>query len=225
MMGLALKPSKTRITHTLLDIQGQVGFDFLGWTVRPFPVGKTHPGKNPRGKPLGFKTIITPSKEAVKRHTVDMNVVIDRNRHAPQEKLIDELHRVNRGWANYHRRTVASKTFHACDHLLYLQLRRWAKRRHPNKRGHWIANKYWHVQEGKGWHFSSQEATLWKHGQAHIQKYIKVKGTARPYDGNRLYWSQRLKTHPMFNGVKGILLRKHSTLGYLSPVHFELARS
>ncbi len=207
-MGRELKPSKTRITHTLNDYQGHVGFDFLGWTIRQFPVGKTHTGKNPRGKPLGFKTIITPSKEAVKRHLADMKMVIDRHRHTPQEKLIGELNRVNRGWANYHRRTAASKTFHSCDNGLYLQLRRWARRRHPHKGGHWIANKYWHVQEGKGWHFSSQEATLWKHGQAHIQKHIKVKGTASPYDGNRLYWSQRLKTHPMFNGVKGALLRK-----------------
>lgn len=207
-MGLELKPSKTRITHTLLEYQGQVGFDFLGWTVRQFPVGKPHTGKNPRGKPLGFKTIITPSKEAVKRHLAAMKVVIERNRHAPQEKLIQELNRVNRGWANYHRRTVASKTFHSCDNVLYLRLRRWAKRRHPHKGGHWIANKYWHVQEGKGWQFRSQETMLWKHSQAHVQKHIKVKGAASPYDGNLLYWSQRLKNHPMCNGVKGALLRQ-----------------
>ena len=207
-MGLELKPGKTRITHTLQEYQGQVGFDFLGWTVRQFPVGKTHTAKNPRGQPLGFKTIITPSKEAVKRHTTDMKKVIERNRHAPQDKLIGELNRVNRGWANYHRRTVASKTFHACDHVLYLQLRRWAKRRHPHKGGHWIANKYWHVQEGQGWQFRSQQAKLWNHGQAHVQKHIKVKGAASPYDGDLLYWSQRLKNHPMCNGVKGVLLRK-----------------
>jgi RNA-directed DNA polymerase len=207
-LGLELKPSKTRITHTLQEYQGQVGFDFLGWTVRQFAVGKTHTGKNPRGKPLGFKTIITPSKEAVKRHCADMKVVIDRNRHAPQEKLIDELNRVNRGWANYHRPTAASKTFHSCDHLLYLQLKRWAKRRHPNKGGHWIANKYWHVDEGQGWQFRSPQAKLWNHGQAHVQRHIKVKGAVSPYDGDLLYWSQRLKQHPLCNGVKGILLRK-----------------
>jgi RNA-directed DNA polymerase len=144
----------------------------------------------------------------VKRHLAEMKVVIERNRHAPQEKLIGELNRVNRGWANYHRRTVASKTFHSCDNVLYLQLRRWARRRHPHKGGHWIANKYWHVQEGNGWQFRSQQAMLWKHGQAHVQKHIKVKGAASPYDGNLLYWSQRLKTHPIFNGEKGALLRK-----------------
>ncbi|HYU74739.1 MAG TPA: reverse transcriptase domain-containing protein, partial [Ktedonobacteraceae bacterium] len=56
-MGLEMKPSKTRITHTLQEYQGTRGFDFLGWTVRQFPVGKTHSGKLHQ-RPLGFKTII-----------------------------------------------------------------------------------------------------------------------------------------------------------------------
>jgi len=30
-MGLELKPSKTRITHTLHPDEGQVGVDFLGF--------------------------------------------------------------------------------------------------------------------------------------------------------------------------------------------------
>ena len=69
-------------------------------------------------------------------------------------------------------------------------------------------NKYWHVDEGQGWHFRTQKVTLWKHSQAHVQKHIKVKGTASPYNGDLLYWSRRLTTHPMFNGMKGALLRK-----------------
>jgi RNA-directed DNA polymerase len=141
-----------------------------------------------------------------------MKTVLERNRHASQEKLIVELNRVNRGWANYHRRTVASQTFHRCDQVLYLQLRRWAERRHPHKGGHWIVNRYWHVDKGQGWHFQSQQATLWKHGQAHVQKHIKVKGTASPYNGDLLYWCQRLTHHPMFTGMKGALLHKqHGT--------------
>lgn len=84
-MGVELKPSKTRITQTLQEYQGQVGFDFLGWAIRQFPVGKTHTGKNPRGKPLGFKTILTPSKEAVKRHLAAIKEVVVRNRQAPKK--------------------------------------------------------------------------------------------------------------------------------------------
>src|SRR6266496_5187340 len=60
-MGLHMNPKKTTITHTLTPYEGKVGFDFLGFSVRQFPVGKTHTGKNTVGKPLGFKTIIRPS--------------------------------------------------------------------------------------------------------------------------------------------------------------------
>src|SRR5205807_4369427 len=69
-MGLELKPSKTRITHTLHQGEGNVGFDFLGWHIRQYPVGKTHTGKTGgrNSQPLGFKTIIKPSQEAVRRH-------------------------------------------------------------------------------------------------------------------------------------------------------------
>src|SRR6266705_3311372 len=81
-MGLELKPSKTKITHTLREYQGTRGFDFLGWTVRQFPVGKTHSGRaNQNTPPLGFKTIITPSKEAIHHHITELAEVIKKSRH------------------------------------------------------------------------------------------------------------------------------------------------
>ena len=49
-MGLRLKPEKTRITHTLKSENGPPGFDFLGFNIRQYPVGKTHSGKDPSGK-------------------------------------------------------------------------------------------------------------------------------------------------------------------------------
>src|SRR5260221_3368711 len=71
-LGLHLSPKKTRITHTLTPYQGQVGFDFLGFTIRQFLVGKTHTGKDRYGTPLGFKTVIKPSKEEIIRNTKSM---------------------------------------------------------------------------------------------------------------------------------------------------------
>src|SRR5271157_5973787 len=82
-MGLELKPSKTHITHTLQQYQGTIGFDFLGWTVRQFPVGRTHTGTDRWGNALGFKTIISPSQEAVKRHTQELKLLIRKHIHAP----------------------------------------------------------------------------------------------------------------------------------------------
>lgn len=62
-MGLELKPEKTKLSHTLSTTEeGNVGFNFLGFTIRQFNVGKYVSKK-------GYKTIITPSKEAVSSHT------------------------------------------------------------------------------------------------------------------------------------------------------------
>ena len=98
--GLELKPSKTRITHTLLSYEGNVGFEFLGFSIRQYPVVKNRTGTNSQGVPLGFKTIIKPSKEAVKRHIAQMKQHINKRRSAPQGQLIKELAAIIRGWSN-----------------------------------------------------------------------------------------------------------------------------
>jgi RNA-directed DNA polymerase len=86
-MGLELKPSKTRIVHTLRDEGGAVGFHSLGFHVRQFPVGKTHSGKLGRGSHvstrLGFKTIITPSDKAQRRLQTHIGEVVRTHRHRP----------------------------------------------------------------------------------------------------------------------------------------------
>ena len=61
-MGLELKPSKTMVTHTLNECGGEKpGFNFLGFFIRQWRVGKYHSKQ-------GFKTIIIPSKEKQKIH-------------------------------------------------------------------------------------------------------------------------------------------------------------
>ena len=67
-MSLELKPSKTRISHTLTPHDGNVGFDFLGFNLRQHPVGKHQSGCNGSGRKLGFKTIIKPSKQKIATH-------------------------------------------------------------------------------------------------------------------------------------------------------------
>ncbi|MGH2506296.1 MAG: group II intron reverse transcriptase/maturase [Ktedonobacteraceae bacterium] len=206
-IGLEMKPSKTRITHTLQEYQGKVGFDFLGWTVRQFPVGKTHSGKVNHHL-LGFKTIIKPSKEAEKRHRAELGEIIRKSRNVSQRQLIRKLNPVIHGWTNYHRTMIAAETFQRCRRHLFLQLQEWGRQRHPNKGKRWIANKYWHVDDGHGWIFAEKDAKLWTHDLTHIQRHTKVRGTASPYDGDVLYWSQRLSKHPMLHHIKGKLLQK-----------------
>ena len=85
-MGLRLKPSKTRIVHTLNERNGQVGFDFLGFHIRQYRVGKDHT-RTFRNKP-GFKTIIKPSREAQKRHAKKVKDTTRQYRGSPQAARI-----------------------------------------------------------------------------------------------------------------------------------------
>ena len=62
-IGLELSAQKTRIAHTLEKVEGEAGFNFLGFQVRQYRASKYNTA---RGR--GFKTLIRPSQEAVKRH-------------------------------------------------------------------------------------------------------------------------------------------------------------
>jgi RNA-directed DNA polymerase len=107
-IGLELKPSKTRISHTLNKYDGNIGFDFLGFTIRQFPVGKYQTGKSTNGSPLGFKTLIKPSKKKVKAQIEKLGKVVRKHKSSPQAALIKELNPIIKGWANYYA-TVCSK--------------------------------------------------------------------------------------------------------------------
>lgn len=192
-IGLRLKPSKTRITHTLDEHEGNVGFDFLGFNIRQYRVGK-YRTRTYRGK-LGFKTIVKPSKDAVKRHLHKIREVIHQYRGAPQIALIAALNPIIRGWALYYRTSVAKRIFNRMDDQVSYKLYRWAIYRHQRKSCGWCFRRYWQRQEGR-MSFSDGTGTLTRYGDAPIVRHVKVRGDKSPYDGDWLYWGQRLGRDP-----------------------------
>ena len=210
-LDLELKPSKTRITHTLEVIEGnkEAGFDFLGFNIRSYPVGKTHCGKN-NGIKTGFKTLTKPSKEKVKAHYRQISDYIEQMRGAPQEALIRDLNPIIIGWSNYYSSAASKETFSKLDMKIYRKLfYGWAKFRHPKNSNYWIANKYWLIDKGLGWNFGANHTLiLARHSNIKIERHIKVKGTASPYDGNWTYWSQRKGAYPGISQTVGMTLRK-----------------
>ncbi|MGH8055991.1 MAG: reverse transcriptase domain-containing protein [Candidatus Entotheonellia bacterium] len=109
-MGLALKPSKTRITHTRHPVEGVAGFDFLGFHIRQYPVGKYKTGRTGQGKPLGFKTHIKPSPAAQRTHLQQIKEDMRTLRAAPQAQLISRLNPLTWGWSHYDATVVAKAT-------------------------------------------------------------------------------------------------------------------
>ena len=213
-MSLELKPSKTRLAHTLLEHDGQkAGFNFLGFNVRQYPVGKYNTGYNTHGEPLGFKTLIKPSKEKEKIHYDRIAEVIEQHKTAPQAALIAHLNPIIKGWANYYRAVISKETYSELSAKVYHKLKSWAKRRHPNKSGEWIAKKYWQSIGGDNWVFATRQEgktplRLIKHSAIEIVRHVKVKSEVSPYDGNLVYWSTRMGHNPEVPTTVATLLKK-----------------
>jgi RNA-directed DNA polymerase len=207
---LEIKPEKTKIVNTLHELEdNKPGFNFLGFNVRQYPVGKYQSGRNTNGKILGFKTLIRPSKESVNRHYDLLSEICKRHNSAPQTALVVKLNPIIRGWCNYYKTVASKKTFSQVSHLTFQRLEQWAKRRHPNKPVSWIIHKYWLTIGQDNWVFGeNKEKTLIQHRKIAIKRHIKVKGTKSPYDGDTLYWAKRKGSHPELKGSIAKMLKK-----------------
>ena len=206
---LEIKPEKTHIVHTLKHHNGKKpGFNFLGFNIRQYPVGKYKTGKNSNGESLGFKTIIKPSEEGVKRHYAKVAEVITKHNSASQIALITKLNPIFRGWSNYYKTVCSKETYSKIGHLIFLRLYRWARRRHPNKSRKWVVNKYWKTVGGDNWVFGEKDFHIYNHSSTPIVRHTKVKGKSSPYDGNNKYWATRMGRHPELSSSVARLLKK-----------------
>lgn len=158
--GLVLSEKKTTITHVT------EGFDFLGWNVRRF----------------NRMLLTRPSTKNVKAFMTRLRETLGAMRTAKQEEVIDKLMPMIRGWANYHRSQMASRTFAKCDHLIWQMLWRWAVRRHPNKGKRWVKQRYFVSSKGRDWRFAEREKILPILGEFRKRAHIKVQAEANPYD-------------------------------------------
>lgn len=201
-VGLELSAAKTRLTHTLelkdSDVNsegfdGKVGFNFLGFKIIQRK-SKHNAATSTRGESLGFRTLINPTNEkmlALQRKYHD--IILKGGKKLNQTQLIKKLNPIIAGWSRDFGVSDASTSGYLTkmDYLLYLKLRRWAARKSKtSKQG----NKFWDTVGSRNWVFKSPEMTLVNHQDYSkpINDYVKVKGDASPYDGQRLYWAKRL---------------------------------
>ena len=168
--------AKTRITHTLKPYYGQVGFDFLGFHVRQYEVGK-YRTRAYRGV-SGYETLIKPSRKGLQRHGDQIRQVIQQHRGAPQATLIHALNPAIQGWANYYQHCVTKHDFQTMDNVFYHQLTRWARYRHPRKSGKWCYHRYWRKVNGRI-RFGDRESASSFH-QTTVSRQVKVQGHKSP---------------------------------------------
>ncbi len=167
--GVRLSAEKTLITPIAK------GFDFLGQTLRK------HDGRN--GEPA--KLLIKPSTASFHALKAKVRTLCQQAAGATPEALIERLNPVLRGWANYHRHTLCSQIFFWLDSFGWRRLFRWAKRRHPDKTGCWIADHYFPHQPGESWCFTDPatgKQVLRVLESIKPERYLKVKSAANPFD-------------------------------------------
>jgi RNA-directed DNA polymerase len=189
--GLELSQEKTHITHIT------TGFDFLGQNIRKYKDGKV---------------LVKPSKKNVKTFLAKIRKLIKENAQATAGNLIVQLNPKIRGWANYHRHVSSKQTFVKVDNAIFRALWQWAKRRHPNKTGRWVKDKYFHSIGQRNWVFCGQveeqdETTknvqLFYAHTVPIERHTKIKGDANPYDPTwEMYFEERLGVK-MVHNLKG----------------------
>ena len=219
-MGLEMKPSKTRIVHTLEKHDGQVGFDFLGFDIRQYPRSTSSCIRMPKtGKPTGFTPSIRPSKESQKRLLRKVKRILKSNQAVSQIRLISLLNPVIRGWGNYYSKVVSKDVFQRLHSLIFEQLRSWTNYRHPNKGHKWIIRKYWSFSDK--WEFGVRDRIkLVSLPEIPVRRHVGLRVNKSPYDGDWIYWSRRLGQYPDMPKSKAIRLRLQDGMCSSCGLHF-----
>ena len=166
------------------------GFDFLGQNVRKYPKGKL---------------LIKPSKKNVKVFLDGIRKIIKAALGLSAAELIDWLNPKIRGWANYHRHVVSKRVFQRVDRAIFISLWQWARRRHQKKSLGWLKQKYFEQRGHNNWIFFgescddegiSHKVRLLFASRTPIQRHVKVKGEANPYDpAYETYFEKREGDH------------------------------
>jgi RNA-directed DNA polymerase len=135
-MGLRLSEEKTRVCHI------DEGFDFLGWHIQR---------RNWRGR-TGKSAIYTyPSKKALASLIGKIRSLTRRERHRTLADLLRRLNPVLRGWCNYFRHGVSSRTFSYVDHYAFWRIVGWLRKRHVGLNMHTLVRRHlpgWRIHDG-----------------------------------------------------------------------------
>jgi RNA-directed DNA polymerase len=135
-IGLRLSSEKTRVCHI------DEGFDFLGWHIQR---------RSWRGRG-GKKAVYTyPSKKALASVVGKVRTLTHRSKHRTLAALLRKLNPVLRGWCNYFRHGVSSRTFSYLDHYAWWRVVWWLRKRHDGLNWSTLSRRLlpnWEIRDG-----------------------------------------------------------------------------
>jgi hypothetical protein len=206
-IGLRLSAEKTRVCHI------DEGFDFLGYRIQR---------RSWRGRP-GKKAVYTyPSKKAVASVVAKVRALTRRNMHRTLAALLHRLNRVLRGWCNYFRHGVSSRTFSYLNYCAVWRVVGWIRKRHDGPNWSTFRRRHlpnWEIRDGNvamlhpGGSRSSDTATgahaSRHHGQASNEPVeTRIGGEVYVRFGGRAEETDRLKSRHRAS-VRPLPVRRH----------------
>ncbi|GAC1655646.1 MAG: hypothetical protein NVS4B6_32030 [Mycobacterium sp.] len=157
-MGLRLSEQKTKIAHV------DEGFDFLGWRIQRH----TQTGGHKR------YVYTYPSTKAFASVKDKVRTISRQARNMPLAVILHRMNSVLRGWTNYFRPGVSSRTFNYLRSFTWRRVVAWLRRKHPKLSWAQLRRRYlprWWPTDGT--------VTLFNPGAVHTTRY-HYRGAAIP---------------------------------------------
>jgi RNA-directed DNA polymerase len=136
-MGLRLSEHKTMTVHI------DEGFEFLGFRIQR----QTQQGSNRR------YVYTWPSKKSLASIRAKVKTITKMGTNRPLSELLRRINQVLRGWTNYFRHGVSSRTFSHLHQFTWLRVVHWLRRKHKRATWKWLkrrylANSWWPEHDG-----------------------------------------------------------------------------
>jgi RNA-directed DNA polymerase len=136
-MGLRLSEHKTLTVHI------DEGFEFLGFRIQR----QTQQGSNKR------YVYTWPSKKSLASIRAKVKTITKMGTNQPLSELLRRINQVLRGWTNYFRHGVSSRTFSHLHQFTWLRVVHWLRRKHKRATWRWLkrrylANSWWPEHDG-----------------------------------------------------------------------------
>lgn len=192
---LTLNNEKTKIYSSTQ------GFDFLGFSLITL-------------KRNGIdRCKVYPSRESQTRILLKIREIIQRNKAASSYRLITLLRPILIGWGNYFKYSECQTIYSKIDHFINQKIRAWVFRIDKRHGRQIVKERYF--PKGNSYHFNGRkyqdnwilygkekgvdgkirESFLPRLSWITSSKWVKIKTTKSPFDGDHVYWATRMASY------------------------------